>query len=268
MSRMHDALKVLEGRRPATPGLILSPPISVPKPPVEPPRPATVRKVATVEKELPVGTPIVLPHQTPLPQALFEKCLLPTTSELPGYYLELASKIGEQVASNYCNALLFVTPDHLAGPCFSMTYLAQAVASQSPGDVLLVDGDLRAGRLTRSVSTLGPGMTEVMLGSSNWTDVIHPTNAARIDFVGCGNSQVPTFDRPEFGWGALRPMYRAVLIGLSISSEPEISWLAARCDGVYFVLSRPHTRRQAASSAVNALRACGASVLGCVVVND
>jgi hypothetical protein len=266
---MLEALKLLESRNPPGTGFDLAPPqASVAKTLPAPQRLVGVRHVPGADKDLPVGVPVALPHQAPLPSAPFEKCTLPTTNEVPGYYLELASRIGEQVASNYCNALLFVSPDHSAQPCFSMTTLAQALASQSPGDVLLVDGDLRYGRLSRSVSTPGPGMIEVMLGLSHWPDVIHPTNAARIDFVGCGHSQVPTFDRPEFGWGALRPMYRAVLIGLSVASEPEINWLAARCDGVYFVISRPHTKRQAASSAVNTLRSCGASVLGCVVVND
>lgn len=265
MSRMHDALKLLEGRRP---GRFELGPMPAIKPAQEPRWPEPPRESLSVVPEPAVDGPILLPHQPAMPTAPFEKCTLPTTPEVPDYYLDLANRIGEQVASNYCNALLFVSPDHSAEPCFSMTHLAQAVASQSPGDVLLVDGDLRYGRLSRSVCALGPGMTEVMLGASNWPDIIHPTNAARIDFVSCGNSQVPTFDRPEFGWGALRPMYRAVLIGMSSASEPEITWLAARCDGVYFVISRPHTKRQAASAAINTLRACGASVLGCVVVND
>jgi Mrp family chromosome partitioning ATPase len=36
---------------------------------------------------------------------------------------------------------------------------------------------------------------------------------------------------------------------------------------VYFVIARRHTRRQAASTAINTLRAAGANVLGAVVVN-
>jgi hypothetical protein len=106
------------------------------------------------------------------------------------------------------------------------------------------------------------------LGQAQWPDIIHPTNAARIDCVTRGNAQVPTVERPEFGWGALRPLYRAVLIGLANQGEPETAWLAGRCDAVYFVLSRPHTRRGSASAAVNSLRSCGANVAGSIVVND
>jgi hypothetical protein len=50
--------------------------------------------------------------------------------------------------------------------------------------------------------------------------------------------------------------------------EPETKWLAARCDATYFVISRPHSRRQAATEALGELRASGASVLGCIVVGD
>src|SRR2546423_564443 len=79
------------------------------------------------------------------------------------------------------------------------------------------------------------------------------TTAPRIDFVPCGNSQLPTFERADFGWGALRPKYRVVLIGAGDAQEPETRWLASRCDGVYLVISRRQTRRQEASVAVNDL---------------
>ena len=180
----------------------------------------------------------------------------------------MAGQIGDQLAPTYCNVVLLVGADRWVEPCFSMTHLAQAFTLQSSGDVLLVDGDLRFGRLSNSVARPGPGMIEAMLGQAPWPDIIHPTNLARIDFVACGNAQVPTVERPNFGWGALRPLYRAVLIGLAGHSEPETTWLAARCDAVYLVLSRPHTRRGSASAAINALRACGANVAGSIVVND
>ena len=107
-----------------------------------------------------------------------------------------------------------------------------------------------------------------MLGVAHWPDVINPTNTSCIDFVGCGNRQVPTLERSEFGWNALRPQYRAVLIGVALAGQPDTDWLAARCDGVYLVISRPNTKRQAASAAVSTLRAGGANVLGCIVLED
>jgi Mrp family chromosome partitioning ATPase len=195
-------------------------------------------------------------------------CCLPTALEVSDRYLELAACVGEQVASNYCNVLLFVSPDRAFEPCFSMTHLAQAFALQSPGEVLLVDGDLRGRQLSKSVGSYGPGLGEVMLGTATWSDSIHPTNMPSIDFVACGNRQVPTVERSEFGWSALRPQYRVVLIGVAQADQPETAWLAARCDGVYLVISRPSTTRHSASEAVNAMRASGATVLGCVVADD
>jgi Mrp family chromosome partitioning ATPase len=195
-------------------------------------------------------------------------CCLPTTVDVSDHYLEMAQRIGEQVASSYSNVLLFVSPDRAWENSFSLTYLAQAIALQSPGEVLLVDGDLRGRRLTKSVGMSGAGLGEVMLGVAHWPDVINSTNAACIDFVGCGNRQLPTLERSEFGWNALRPQYRAVLIGVSQAGQPDTDWLAARCDGVYLVISRPNTKRHAASAAVNALRSGGANVLGCIVLED
>jgi hypothetical protein len=200
--------------------------------------------------------------------ASYEAVALPITRNLDVHYLDMAARINDQPAFNYSSVLLFVSLDRWVEPAFSMTHLAQGFAAQSSGDVLLVDGDLRFGRLSKTVCHPGPGMVEAMLGTSLWTDIIHPTNVARIDFVSSGLAQVPTLERPEFGWGALRPLYRSVLIGLAETSEPETLWLAARCDAVYFIISRPHSRRGVASAAVNDLRACGANVMGCIVAND
>jgi hypothetical protein len=272
MSRMLEALKSLESRRSPIEAEPPAPRKAPPALPLEPSWP--IEQLPPAGSQLPavaeehVAPLILLPHQPELPAAPFEKCLLPTATEIPAAYLQLAGAISGQLAATYSNALLFVSPDHWSDACFSMTQLAQAFGVQSAGDVLLVDGDLRHGRLSKVICPPGPGMTEVMLGTSTWEDVIHPTNSARIDFVARGASQVPTIDRPEFGWNALRPKYRAVLIGLAAGVEPEAIWLAARCDAVYFVISRPHTRRQAASTAINALRSAGANVQGSIVVND
>ena len=220
-----------------------------------------------MEIEAPATIPIAPVRPAPTPLVSFERCELPTTSELPDHYLSLASTICEQRAATYSNVLLFVTPEPKLDAAFSITWLAQAFALQSSGDVLLVDGDLRNGKLSKSVCPGGPGMIEVMLGTSAWTDVIHPTASSRIDFVAHGNCQVPTFDRPEFGWGAAAPIsrgaHRAVRGG---RTRDRLAVGTLRCRLCRHL--RPHTRRQVASAAVNELRSVGANVQGCVVVND
>jgi hypothetical protein len=267
---MLDALKMLDARAHEP---VVEPP--KPTPPLLAPWEAALDETESLleQAELAVA-PRVIEKAPPLPvraavqSARVESCSLPIAPEPADYYHEMATRIGDQLAGNYSNVLLFVASDRWVEPNFSMTQLAQCFALQSSGDVLLVDGDLRTGRLSKSVARPGPGMVEAMLGAAQWPDIIHPTNVARIDFVARGNGQVPTFERPQFGWGALRPLYRAVLIGLAGHAEPETAWLAGRCDAVYYVLSRPHTRRANGSATVNALRASGANVAGCIVVND
>ena len=289
MSRMLDALKSLEARRPGA---------AEPMPSIPPIAPASVwRSSLVVDTEataeldpadwdseepsiaLPtisaprLAEPAISESVAPLnePASSLRPCVaccLPTTFDVSDHYLEMAERISEQVASSYCNVLLFVSPDRAWENRFSLTYMAQAVALQSPGEVLLVDGDFRGRRLSKSVGLLGPGLGEVMLGVAHWPDVINPTNTSCIDFVGCGTRQLPTLERSEFGWNALRPQYRAVLIGVAQAGQPDTDWLAARCDGVYLVISRPNTKRQAASAAVSTLRSGGANVLGCIVLED
>lgn len=258
MSRMLDALKVLDTRSGGVP------PDELPSRAVtDPPRPQPVADDHVDCVDAPREPAVDVAYPTAA-----ETCALPTATEVAEHYLQMAAEINRRLACNYCNVLLFVAADHWVEPCFSMTHAAQALATQSTGDILLVDGDLRSGRLSKSVARPGPGMIEAMLGEVEWPDIIHPTNLASIDFVSCGHGQVPTVERPNFGWGALRPLYRTVVIGLARQGEPETTWLAARCDAVYLVLSRPHTRRGVASAAINTLRACGANVAGSVVVND
>jgi hypothetical protein len=232
----------------------------------DPPQPLSADLFDEIAPPKPVTR--VVPPRSPLPTAPFERCVLPIVADPAQHYLELAARVCDQMASNYSSVLLFVAADRHVEPSFSITQLAQSFSLHAAGDVLLVDGDLREGHLSKVVSRPGPGMIEAMLGKIQWPDIIHPTNAARIDFVARGNGQVPTFERPQFGWGALRPLYRAVLIGLANQAEPETNWLAARCDAVYYLISRPHTRRSNASAAINALRSSGANVAGCIVVND
>jgi hypothetical protein len=260
MGRTLDALRALESRRGETA--------------VTPPRSEAAQAAAIVKPVEKVAPPPTVPvqhpvpaHHEPTPAPAFEKCSLPTTPRVAEHYLETAGRIGEQLSANYCNVLLLATLDHACESCFSITQLAQAFVVQSPGRLLLVDGDLRMGKLTKTVIPSGLGIIEVMLGIAQWRDVIHPTTVAGVDFVGAGHAQVPTLDRPDFGWAALRPSYRIVLIGMAPCDEPETRWLAARCDGVYLVLSRPHSKRQTAIVAVNALRACGANPLGCIVAD-
>ena len=73
-----------------------------------------------------------------------------------------------------------------------MTDLARAFALQSTGGVLLVDGDLRYGRLSHSMCPPGPGMVEVMLGMAHWGEVIHRHELAAGRF--CGRRQQPGAD--------------------------------------------------------------------------
>ena len=269
MTRMLEALKALESRQRREHEEDPPPAAAAPEAAW-----ATAENQAA-RPELPLEIPadevgeMPCPAAKPSPEvAPYQICTLPTTHDVASHYLEMAAEISDQMASNYCNVLLFVSADRWVESCFSMTHLAQAFTLKLAGDVLLVDGDLRFGRLSRAVARPGPGMIEAMRAEVQWPDLIHPTNDAQIDFVACGNGYVPTVERPNFGWGALRPLYRAVLIGLAGHSEPETTWLAARCDAVYFLLSRPHTRRGSASVAINSLRASGANVAGSIVVND
>ncbi len=267
MGRMVEALKILEHRSTEVPAIAPAPVAPAAKPPaaapIEPTAPPELPPVAAMAP--PAGTDSISRLIVP---CVPRSCKLPTAVDVDDPYFELAERISDQLAANYCNVVLFATPDRFSEPRFSLTHLAQAMSLQSPGDVLLVDGDLLGRKLSKSVCPGSPGLIDVMVGTAHWPDVVHTTNVACIDFVSCGQGALPTLERSQFGWEALRPQYRAVLIGLAEASRPETDWLAARCDAVYLVLSRRHTHRQTASAATSSLRASGANLAGCVVTDD
>jgi Mrp family chromosome partitioning ATPase len=251
MGRMLEALKTLESRR--QPG-------SAAPQDETPSWPEAYEPQPVVEQ--------VLAELAPEPEASPSRaCLLPSVPVVGDHYLRLSERISDQLPGGG-SVLMFVGCDYRCGACFSMVELAQAFASRSSANVLLVDGELRAGRLSRSVGVMSPGMTEIMLGTAGWSAAIRQTLVPGVDLVPSGSSEVPAFERPDFGWNELRECYRAVLIGLNDVQDAETPWLAARCDATYLVVSRPHTPRQTACDALARLRAAGANVLGCIATGD
>ncbi|MEX2115234.1 MAG: hypothetical protein WD845_18725 [Pirellulales bacterium] len=276
MTRVLDALKALEERR-AAESAAAPRAVETAAHAHAAPQPRSSEPKPTQQETAPSPPPLRPERVHPATEsvrraakehAVANMCLLPTVPVVAEPYHELAERISEQLSTNYCNVMLFVSPDAMAEPGFSMTHLAQAFSLQSTGDVLLVDGDLRNGRLSKTVCPTGPGMIEAMAGAAHWPQIIHSTTTPRIDFVSRGEGEISSREPAKFGWGALRPKYRAVLIGIADQRLPETAALAAHCDAVYVLISRPHTKRQAAADAVEALRANGAHLMGCVVVND
>ncbi len=183
MTRVLDALKALESRRQAEAQ-------AAPRKIAPPPVPASLPLVQTAPRVVPLEAP-----KRSGANAVANMCLLPTVPVVSDHYQELAESISQQLSTNYCNVLLFVSADDHVEPSFSMTHLAQAFSLQSTGDVLLVDGDLHNGRLSKTVCPPGPGLAEAMQGTANWLETIHPTTTPRIDFVGA----VPAICRQWIG---------------------------------------------------------------------
>ena len=200
--------------------------------------------------------------------AVANMCLLPTVPVVSDHYHELAESISQQLSTNYCNVLLFVSADDRVEPSFSMTHLAQAFSLQSTGDVLLVDGDLHNGRLVENRLPAGSRAGRGHAGDGELAGDDPPDHHPADRFRG-PRSRRSADDRSAGVWlgrTATEVPRRADRRGRL--PVPETALLAAHCDAVYFLISRPHTKREAAGRAVAQLRASGANLLGCVVVND
>ncbi len=86
-------------------------------------------------------------------------------------------------------ALIVTSADSREGKTLTVLNLAILVA-QLGRKVLLVDLDLRRGRLHRSLGMdRSPGMTDVLAGRAGWADVVRPTHIENLDFVPSGTQE-------------------------------------------------------------------------------
>jgi hypothetical protein len=250
---MLDTLRTLESRRRV---------VTTPRTTLVP-QAAPRLRICPVAEESQPPEPIV-----PTTADVVVASLAPRVGEIEGPYLDLASRIIEQLADAPCNVVLFVGADSPSASSFSLIQVAEGLALQASRDILLVDGNLRQRPLSRAAGDPTPGLSDLMRGAADWNDVIRATQIAGLDFVAAGCCEMPDDHFADPDWVMVRDTYQAVLIGTVDPGAAETSWLAGRADATYLVVSRPQTRRRDAVMVLNRLRADGANVLGSVVIND
>jgi len=153
--------------------------------------------------------------------------------------------------------------------------LAEAIAAQTTGEVLAVEGDSGPPRLAAflksgdgGASRGAGGMAGVLAGEAAWQGSVRRTPWKRLDVlpgmkVAGGGAAMGTADLAAL-LDELRCNYQWVLLDAPSTACPETMSLARLCDGVLVVVELGRTGRRAAQQAVELLQDSGVNVLGCV----
>jgi capsular exopolysaccharide synthesis family protein len=150
--------------------------------------------------------------------------------------------------------------------------LALAFAEIERSPVLLVEGDLRTSAIERYLNlNPGLGLSDVLLGRCGLEAAIKPSGVRNLELLGAGTrlaspSEVLTTPRIEELFARLKERYQYAVIDTPPSlAATDASVLAARADGVLFVVRLEHSPRALARDAVRTLQELGANVLGTFV---
>ena len=187
-------------------------------------------------------------------------------------YGELAENILAQLSPGRSAVLMFTSPGDGEVKTEMLIPLAAALAQQSTGEVLLVDGNLRepalAGYLGMEATA---GLANVLLGTMNWQQVVRHTVIPRLSMLPGAKLPVSHGDAPE-QWN-LRPLleelrseYRLVLIDASSLAHGEVAPMGSDCDGTYLVVRVNHTSGRAVRDCLRVIEACGGHLLGSIAI--
>jgi polysaccharide biosynthesis transport protein len=148
-----------------------------------------------------------------------------------------------------------------------------AVAYAQQGHVvLLVDCDLRCAQIHELFQVpLGPGLTDLLLGRKEASEVIRSTQVAQLFVLSAG--ALPENPSELIGSIRLRKALEELSEGFDIIIldsppvlvVPEAAILSKQADGVLMVVRAEHTEREVARRAAHQLTALGARIVGTVL---
>lgn len=187
-------------------------------------------------------------------------------------YGELADKLLSQLPSDAGASLLFTSPCDGDGKTGMLVALAAALVERIPGEVLMVDANLRKPALARCLGVEATrGLAHVLVGITHWHQVVRSTAVEGLRVL--PGVEFPTPDGRPPGRLDLEPLlkeldgrYRLVLIDTASLAHPEVAPIAGCCTGTYLVVRLGHTTRRAVGEAVDTIRRGGGRLLGSVVL--
>ena len=182
-------------------------------------------------------------------------------------YRSLRTSLESIISSRKGFALVITSTDANEGKSLTAINLA-TVVSWTGKKVLIVDGDLRRGRLQESFSVeKNEGLTDFLMGKiANWHAIIHPTGIENLDIIQAGthHASAPELLDPlrirslieEWGKEYDFILFDSAPIGRVVDS----ALLGRACDGLLLVARHGHCSFAGVSHAIHRLE--GTKVIG------
>lgn len=176
-------------------------------------------------------------------------------------------------ANEPIRALVVTSANPREGKTTVTTNVAISLA-QSGKRVLMVDTDLRRPRIHRAFGVSGArGVTSVIVGEEQLTDVVASTDIPNLDVLPCGpippnpSELLHSTRFSELVEVALEHYDRVVFDSPPLGAVTDAAVLAPQLDAALIVVKAEETTRDALASALRQLRDVGANVVG-GVLND
>jgi Mrp family chromosome partitioning ATPase len=183
----------------------------------------------------------------------------------------LARTIISQWTSEESAALMFTSPEESESRTAAVASLAEALAAEVPGEVLVVDANLCEPALAARLGVAsGQGLVDVLDGTAGWQVVVRRTRVEGLALLPgwpAGTHQsvrIATF-APLLE--ELRGRYRFVLLNAASVGCGDTAAIARYCDGVYLWIRLNRTPCQAALEAIDLIERRGGHVAGCVLTD-
>jgi capsular exopolysaccharide synthesis family protein len=165
-------------------------------------------------------------------------------------YRALRTRLMRLTAAKNLKSIVITSSVPGEGKTLTSLNLALCCSQLHDMRVLLVDGDIRTGGLTRSLGfTSHAGLAEVLSGKSDAESAILETNHPNLYVCGAGSSATPA---PELyagqAWAEFIAWSKESFSLVIVDSPPimtmaDVELMTAACDGALMVVRARHTRR-------------------------
>lgn len=218
--------------------------------PIETPDEPTDLKTAEsaiVGPELDQGSKIQVPDSMLLSAKFQGSHSLQSAEEA---YRALRTRLFRMCSTRDLRSIVITSSVAGEGKTLTSFNLALCCSQLNDARVLLIDGDIRTGGLTRSLSSLSrPGLADVLSGACGAESAVFETNHSNFYVCGSGSTALSAAELyagrrwQEFiAW--CRESFELVLVDAPpIMTLSDVELMTAACDGVLLAVRARHTRR-------------------------
>lgn len=186
-------------------------------------------------------------------------------------FSNLAVQIIADLAGRLPAAIVLSSPLDGTGTTRTVLPLADALARQMGGKILLVDADYRKADLTAWGRVFGHrGLWDAIHAPANWPQFVCRTDLPGVFLLPGAKHSIGADASAVLGFRELLEQllqhYRLVVVDAPSLMQPGTVLLGSQCEGLYLVARLRHTSARALREAAELLRCQQVRLLGCVVL--